>query len=164
MPNYYPNRPGQQPMAYDQYGNPMYDQYGNPIVRTTNTNNSMMPDWWPRPQSPANQNQQQSQQLSGLPGKWVGAEKDIVPMDVPQDGSIAIFPQQDLTVIFLKKWEGNGTITTVPYIPNVQTQSGPTPEQEFQASVQQRLTKLEQMLINLTKMWQPNEDKEESSK
>ena len=168
MPNYYQN--GMPPN-----GQPIYDQFGNIIGYLPNsTANTLInrnigtPDWWPRNQNPQviQQSVQQSQQPQALvmKGKWVGSEKDIVPMDIPQDGSVVVFPQTDLQVIYLKKWEGDGTITTVPYIPNVQQQpKTPTPEEQFQASVQQRLTNVEQLLVNLTNMWQPttNETKEE---
>lgn len=164
MQNYYPNppTPNVQPV-YDQYGN----QVGFMPVNGQQRSSIGTPDWWPRTQQNQQVYQQTQQQPQAPPmqGKWVKEEKDIVPMDIPQDGSVVVFPQTDLQVIYLKKWEGNGTITTVPYIPNIPQDQpkGPTPEEQFQMSVQQRLSNLEQMLVNLTNMWQPN-DKEEETK
>lgn len=167
MQNYYPNppTPNVQPV-YDQYGN----QIGLMPVQNQQQSRIGTPDWWPRNQQQViqqpvqQQNAPQQPQAPSMQGKWVKEEKDIVPMDIPQDGSVVVFPQTDLQVIYLKKWEGNGTITTVPYIPNIPQQSkDPTPEEQFQMSVQQRLSNLEQMLVNLTNMWQPN-DKEEETK
>ena len=165
MQNYYPNPPTPNVQ-------PVFDQYGNPVGYMPNNqpqNRIGTPDWWPKNQQNQQVYQQNSQpqqsQTPSMQGKWVKAENDIVPMDIPQDGSVVVFPQTDLQVIYLKKWEGNGTITTVPYIPNIPQEEpkGPTPEEQFQLSVQQRLSNLEQMLVNLTNMWQPTptENKEE---
>lgn len=159
MPNYYPNMPEPpNPPSYQQ----VYDQYGNPVgvVPVQPQNRIGTPSWWPRTQQPQQVYQQptqpqqpvQSQSPSppGAVGKWVKSESDVVPMDIPQDGSVVVFPQTDLQVIYLKKWEGNGTITTVPYIPNVsQEQKGQTPEQQFQESVQGRLSNIERALDSL---------------
>lgn len=153
---------------------PVYDQNGNqvgfmPIYQQPSQNRIGTPDWWPKnqqvSQSPVQQQNLQQAQIPPIQGKWVKAENDIVPMDIPQDGSVVVFPQTDLQTIYLKKWESDGTITTVPYIPNVpQKPQGPTPEQQFQTSVQQRLTNMEQMLVSLVKIWQstPDANEEES--
>lgn len=148
MRNFYQNAP--TPDAI-----PLYDQYGNFVGYANNPQNQVQqnkigtPDWWPR-----NQNQQQvvqptakQPQTPAMQGKWVKAENDIVPMDIPQDGSVVVFPQTDLQVIYLKKWEGNGTITTVPYIPNVTQETAKVdPMQQFQENVQGRLTNIERAL------------------
>lgn len=166
MQNYYPNPPTPNVM-------PIFDQYGNqvgvvPANNQPQQNRIGTPDWWPRNQqsvqSPPQQQQvPQQPQVPSMQGRWVKEEKDIVPMDIPQDGSVVVFPQTDLQVIYLKKWEGNGTITTVPFIPNIsQEPKGPTPEQQFQASIQQRLSNMEQMLTSLIDIWKPVENKEES--
>lgn len=159
MQNYYPNPPTPQDpqFAYDRNGNVV-----GVIQQQSQTTQNRMPDWWPRTQQQSPP--QQQNRPAAIQGKWIGSPNDVVPMDVPQNGSIAIFPQEDLNVIFVKKWESNGTITTIPYIPNIQQEpQGPTPEQQFQASVQQRLSNMEQILVNLVNMWQTPtaENKEE---
>lgn len=161
MQNFYQNAPTPNVQ-------PVYDQNGNQVgfmPIQPQQNRIGTPDWWPRNQQQPQQVYQQpaqqppQPQVPSMQGKWVKAENEIVPMDIPQDGSVVVFPQTDLQVIYLKKWEGNGTITTVPYIPNVsQPQQGPTPEQQFQTSVQQRLTNMEQMLVSLVKIWQSTPD------
>lgn len=166
MQNFYSNAP--TPNSPPPGGQPLYDQYGNFVGYANGAPQPQQrigtPDWWPR-----NQNQQQVQQQNPQPqtpamkGKWVQNETDIVPMDIPQDGSVVVFPQTNLQVIYLKKWESDGTITTVPYIPNVpQEPKGPTPEQQFQANVDQRLSNMERILVNLMNIWQPAEHKEET--
>lgn len=164
MQNFYQNAPTPNTQ-------PVYDQWGNqigvmPVNNQPQQNRIGTPDWWPRNQNQQVQQQNpqpQQPQAPAMKGKWVQVEKDIVPMDIPQDGSFVIFPQMDLQAIYLKKWEGDGTITTVPYIPNIpQEAKGPTPEQQFQASIQQRLSNMEQMLASLMSIWQPVETKEET--
>lgn len=120
---------------------------------------STYPDWWPNTNRP--QSQSQPQRPMVLPGRFVQAETDITPNLVPQDGSIAVFPLNDLSAVYLKQWTSNGTIVPVKYVPEVQTQ-GPTPEQQFQNDIQQRLTNMENMLNTLTALWQPKEEKEET--
>lgn len=156
MQNFYPNAPTPN-------GTPLFDQYGNLVGYSNNvqqqpqqpqSNRIGTPDWWPRnnqnqqvyQQAPQQQNSQP--QTPAMQGKWVKAENDIVPMDIPQDGSVVVFPQTDLQVIYLKKWEGNGTITTVPYIPNVSQDSQPQvdPVQQFQETVNGRLSNIERAL------------------
>lgn len=119
---------------------------------------SQYPEWWP--------NQQQRQQPpppsqpTVLPGRFVNADNEVYPNSIPNDGSIAVFPLTDFSAVYLKKWEPNGTITSVRYIPDVQ-QPGPSQEQIFQNDVQQRLQNLENMVTNLIGIWQPAETKNE---
>ncbi len=57
-------------------------------------------------------------------GKFVANEMDVKPNDVPMDGKIAAFPQQDLSCVYLKSWNSRGTIDSVKYIPEVSTVPG----------------------------------------
>ncbi len=52
-------------------------------------------------------------------GKFVTNEMDVKPNDVPLDGRIAAFPQQDLSCVYLKSWNSRGTIDSVKYVPEV---------------------------------------------
>lgn len=172
MQNYYMNR--DVPSTGSQ--EPVYDRWGN-IVGTMpaypQQNRIGVPDWWPQgrqavqqPIQPSAPQSQPQAQVPSMQGKWIKEEKDVVPMDIPQDGSVVVFPQTDLQVIYLKKWEGNGTITTVPYIPNVsQEQKGKTPEQQFQDSVQGRLSNIERALDSLiTYISQPIQQPQQNSR
>lgn len=65
-------------------------------------------------------NQQQSiqpQQQVGLNGKVVQAVEQITANDVPMDGSVAVFPKQDMSEIYTKSWNADGTIRTIVYKP-----------------------------------------------
>lgn len=108
------------------------------------------PDWWP---SQSRQRPQPPMEPTMLPGRFVNSDNDVYPNSIPNDGSIAVFPLNDFSAVYLKKWEPNGTITSVRYIPDVQpTQQ--TQEQAFQSEVQQRLGRLEDMLGALAALWQ----------
>lgn len=69
------------------------------------------------------QNYQQSlqqpmpQQTTGINGRVVQAVENINANEVPMDGSMAFFPKQDLTEIYAKSWNADGTIRTLIFKP-----------------------------------------------
>lgn len=69
-------------------------------------------------------NQQQSiqPQQAGLNGKVVQAVEQITANDVPMDGSVAVFPKQDMSEIYTKSWNADGTIRTIVYKPYTASQ------------------------------------------
>lgn len=91
-----------------QYQNPYYQSnfqsYQNQVV----------------PQIP-----QYSAQLAqpSLTGRTIGSHEEISAADVPQTGTPAYFPTQDGTVIFAKKWNPDGSITTLRYVPATDVQN-----------------------------------------
>lgn len=64
----------------------------------------------------ANQ-QAMPQQIAGINGRIVQAVENINANEVPMDGSMAFFPKQDLSEIYVKGWNANGTINTIVYKP-----------------------------------------------
>lgn len=105
------NNPYQQAINY----NPGYAAYQyNPMANMQ------------RYQQPDTQIQQQVQQFSqpqqiiGINGKIVAAVENITANDVPMDGSVAFFPKQDLSEIYVKRWNADGTIKTVLYTPYIE--------------------------------------------
>lgn len=103
------NNPYQQPaMNY----NPGYATYQyNPMA---NMQRYQQPDMQIQQQIPQFQ---QQQQVIGINGKIVAAVENITANDVPMDGSVAFFPKQDLTEIYVKGWNADGTIRTIVYKP-----------------------------------------------
>lgn len=91
----------------------------------------------PTSMSGANQ-QAMSQQIAGINGRIVQAVETINPNEVPMDGSVAFFPKQDLTEIYAKSWNTDGTIRTLTFKPvlNDKTDilSGDTEKLEFDLS------------------------------
>ena len=53
--------------------------------------------------------QQAAQRING---RVVQSADMITANDVPMDGSVAFFPTQDLSEIYAKSWDANGTIVT----------------------------------------------------
>lgn len=109
--------PNQMYQPYNQQT--MYGQY-----------NSYYPYQYQQPRYDLQQNQplfnqQQSiqpQQQAGLNGKVVQAVEQITANDVPMDGSVAVFPKQDMSEIYTKSWNADGTIRTIVYKPYTTSQ------------------------------------------
>lgn len=57
------------------------------------------------------------QQIAGINGRIVQAVENINANEVPMDGSMAFFPKQDMSEIYVKGWNANGTINTIVYKP-----------------------------------------------
>lgn len=69
-------------------------------------------------QQPMQMNQQPiPQQIVGINGRIVQAVENINANEVPMDGSMAFFPKQDLSEIYVKGWNADGTIRTIVYKP-----------------------------------------------
>ena len=69
-------------------------------------------------QQPMQMNQQaMPQQIAGINGRIVQAVEDINANEVPMDGSVAFFPKQDMSEIYVKSWNANGKINTTVYKP-----------------------------------------------
>lgn len=62
----------------------------------------------------ANQ-QPMPQQIAGINGRIVQAVENINANEVPMDGSMAFFPKQDMSEIYVKGWNADGTIRTIVY-------------------------------------------------
>lgn len=69
-------------------------------------------------QQPMQINQQPiPQQTVGINGRVVQTVENINANEVPMDGSMAFFPKQDMSEIYVKGWNANGTIKTTVYKP-----------------------------------------------
>lgn len=69
-------------------------------------------------QQPMQMNQQpMPQQIAGINGRVVQAVENINANEVPMDGSMAFFPKQDMSEIYVKGWNADGTIRTIVYKP-----------------------------------------------
>lgn len=82
-------------------------------------------------QQPIQQNQPQ-----GIVGKIVNDVSNVSPNDVPMDGSVAVFPKNDMTEIYCKQWTANGTIQTIvyrPIQPENNAEATNTPQMDFNA-------------------------------
>lgn len=99
--------------------NQQYQQiFGNQGNQNANlmTNTSAAPTF--PPQSAAVQTQQV--EPVRVNGRVVNSHDEIVPSEVPMNGQVSIFPTHDYTCIFAKKWDANGNMVTVKYVPAVE--------------------------------------------
>lgn len=93
-------------------------------------------------------------------GRWVSDFEEIKPMDVPMDGSFAIFPQMDrygnMSCIYAMVWGSDGTIKPYRFLPEMITSDTsdqhhqPDPIKEiltgFTASMNTRMDALERRI------------------
>lgn len=130
------NNPYQAPMMnnpYIQSQNPYMDR----MNFLQNYQQNLQQPLIPTSMSGANQ-QAMPQQIAGINGRIVQAVENINANEVPMDGSVAFFPKQDLTEIYAKSWNADGTIRTLTFKPvlNDKTDilSGDTEKLEFDLS------------------------------
>ena len=130
------NNPYQAPMMnnpYIQSQNPYMDR----MNFLQNYQQNLQQPLVPTSMSGANQ-QAMPQQIVGINGRIVQAIENINANEVPMDGSMAFFPKQDLTEIYAKSWNADGTIRTLTFKPvlNDKTDilSGNTEKLEFDLS------------------------------
>lgn len=71
-----------------------------------------------QPQQMAYQQPYQQRQ-QGVAGRAVSSLEEITVQEVPTDGSTGFFPMMDGSCIYAKKWNQNGTIDTVRYVPEI---------------------------------------------
>lgn len=98
------------PMMNNNYM-PMQNPYADRMNFLQNYQQSLQ-------QQPMQMNQQPiTQQAIGINGRVVQAVENINANEVPMDGSMAFFPKQDLSEIYVKGWNADGTIKTIVYKP-----------------------------------------------
>ena len=103
------NNPYQVPMMNNNYM-PMQNPYADRLNFLQSYQQSL--------QQPMQMNQQpMPQQTAGINGRVVQAVENINANEVPMDGSMAFFPKQDLSEIYVKGWNADGTIKTIVYKP-----------------------------------------------
>ena len=97
------------PMMNNNYM-PMQNSYADRMNFLQNYQQSL--------QQPMQMNQQpMPQQIAGINGRVVQSIENINANEVPMDGSMAFFPKQDMSEIYVKSWNANGTIKTAVYKP-----------------------------------------------
>lgn len=89
-----------------------------------------------------------------IPGRKVNGIEDIMPNEIPMDGTVSLFPKADFSCIFAKQWNSDGTISTVtfvPHSPNAQPSNGSDDiskheNNEFNETVLKNLSDIKKML------------------
>lgn len=86
------------------FGTPFFPYQQMPGVQP-----AIMPSFQPQ--------QAQPSATQGMSGRVVADIKEIVPQEVPSDGTFGFFPMKDGSAIYAKTWNGDGTITTIRFAP-----------------------------------------------
>lgn len=147
------------PMSYQQYGN------YNPYIQQQRG--------YQQQEIPIQQYQPVQQQI-GINGKVIQTVENITANDVPMDGSVAFFPKNDLSEIYAKKWNSDGTICTVlfkPILNNKSTETVEKPEinstEKLTKTVMERFDELEKRIDDFmnksTQKQQVNRSKKEET-
>lgn len=147
------------PMSYQQYGN------YNPYIQQQRG--------YQQQEIPVQQYQTVQQQI-GINGKVIQTVENITANDVPMDGSVAFFPKNDLSEIYAKKWNSDGTICTVLFKPILNNKSTETVEnseinstEKLTKTVMERFDELEKRIDDFmnksTQKQQVNRSKKEET-
>ena len=114
---FYQGQPMQQPQP-QPYQQPFY--LPNPAQRfdeMSMAQNSQIPMRQPmpmyqQPQQPMQQagTQPAQAQTQQLTGRYIGDYREILPKEVPMDGTVGFFPTNDMTRIYVKAWTPDGRV------------------------------------------------------
>lgn len=141
--------------------NPFYPNPANPYMINNNYGTSYAPQtggYMAGNQTPNPYQNQQINRFQSIPGRLVNNLDEITPQEVPMDGSVSLFPQNDYSAIYAKTWTKDGTIATVKFVPE-QPQMEPqkSPLEERLDRIDQRFDKLEKMLSNRNKSYRKSQ-------
>ena len=81
-----------------------------------------------------------------IPGRLVANADEITPQEVPMDGSVSLFPQNDYSCIYAKTWTKEGTIATMKFVPEQ-----PQNAEQQKSPLELRLDSIDQRLAALDK-------------
>lgn len=102
---------------------------------------------------------------SFLPGRIVDMEERIKPQEIPMDGNPAVFLKSDGSIVWVKIWTSNGTISTSTYVLQTPNVSRNEPQDDaFQTAVFDRLDKIESMLKKNNRPYKPYNQKNQNNK
>jgi hypothetical protein len=94
------------------------------------------------------QTQQQQSVQSILNGKIVDSIEVAKVTDVPF-GGYGIFPKADLSEIYIKSWNNNGTTSVITFKPVVESQTQKEVEQISSNQISEQIKQLEQKIDNM---------------
>lgn len=137
-------------MPQNNMGYPMYNglPINQPVYRT---------------QVPQVQPMQMQPSYSVIPGRIVNTPDEIRPNEVPNDGSIAVFPLNDGSAVYLKYFTGEGRINTVKFTletPETVTGDIPANQNEGYAAIKQQLDEIKKMIAKNNRYHRPYQKKE----
>lgn len=131
------------PMFGQNQFNQNWNQFQNGAIPRANPLESIASQY---PQT--QQSMPKNNQIPVIPGRMVTCEEEIKANEIPMDGTISLFMQNDYQRVIAKAWNGNGTIDTVRYV--LERVPNDTPENDFQTQITNRLDKIEAMILSLS--------------
>lgn len=93
--------------------------------------------------------QSQSPMRTSFYGRYISDFSEILPNETPMDGSVTLFPNKDLSEIFLRTWNQNGSLMSFRYVLDTTTDlNAPVspPQQQDYQTLMDRITDLENMV------------------
>lgn len=90
----------------------------------------------------------QTQQPQSLNGKIVDSEDVVKATEVPI-GGYGIFPKADLSEIYIKSWNNNGTTSIITFKPIIQEVKEPQTVEDNSLKIIERLNALDAKIDNL---------------
>lgn len=85
-------------------------------------------------------------QIKRVPARIINDPKEIMPNEVPMDGSVSLFPTADYSCVYAKAWNANGMIDTVKYVPEKPETQPPVQSQDVLTAILARLDNIERTL------------------
>lgn len=85
-------------------------------------------------------------QIKRVPARIINDPKEIMPNEVPMDGSVSLFPTADYSCVYAKAWNANGMIDTVKYIPEKPETHNTPQSQDVLSAILARLDNIERTL------------------
>ena len=148
--------PQMNPMASPYYQT-VYPSYYNPYPIYQN-----QPQMQPQPQPQVQQPQQQAQ-AKVIQCRGVNSDSEILPNEIPMDGSVCLFPKNDWSCIYAKTWSSDGTIKTFIFeCQKPENQGEEQPVNKEYSAILERLDRIEKS-IKKNKFYPSQSRKEESS-
>lgn len=85
-------------------------------------------------------------------GRQVNTLEEIRPNEVPNDGSYAVFPNGDLSCVYIKYFTSSGTIETLRFVPETPAVMAvdAVPQTDMFAPLNERLDRIEKKLSKLS--------------
>lgn len=82
-----------------------------------------------------------------MSGRFVNSASEITPNEIAMDGSYSVFPMNDMSKIFVKSWNTDGTISTLEFVPAAKEKPEDKPEEDRIGIILEKISKIEEQLI-----------------
>lgn len=92
-----------------------------------------------------------------IPGRTVNSIEEITPNDVPMDGTAGLYLLKDMSAVYAKAWNSDGTIQTVRYVPDTSKQENKPDPMKI---ILERLDKIEELVSKKSQNFKPQNNKE----